>query len=74
VEIYEMLVSEAWDGRRLGELVSGDDCLAVALTRAGKAILPAADTVLEACDVLHVSATFAGVEALRTRLAAPKEA
>jgi trk system potassium uptake protein TrkA len=73
VEIYEILVPESWQGRRLSEMVNHSACIPVALTRAGKAMLPAPDTILQAGDVLDLSATFAGVEALRQRLDLPKE-
>ncbi len=69
VEIYEFAIPEAWHGRRLGELVPETQCVAVALTHAGQAVLPNADSRLEACDLLHVSATQEGAEALRKRLA-----
>jgi trk system potassium uptake protein TrkA len=74
VEIYEILVPEAWEGRRLNEMVSHSGCLPVALTRAGKAMLPAADSVQQAGDVLDLSATFEGIETLRQQLARSKEA
>ena len=68
VEIYEVLIPEAWQGRRLSEVVNHSGCAPIALTHAGKAAIPAADTVLSAGDFLHVSATFEGIEALRQRL------
>jgi trk system potassium uptake protein len=74
VEVYEIIVPAAWHGRRLGEVVNHGGCLPIALTRAGKAVLPTADILIEDSDVLHISATFAGIEALRQRLAASKEA
>lgn len=74
VEVYEMLVPDAWAGRRLGDLIKHSGCLPIALTRAGTAIIPTADTILEACEVLHLSATFEGIETLRQRLAGLKEA
>jgi trk system potassium uptake protein TrkA len=75
VEIYEMLVSSAWDGKPLGYLLRDNpDCLAVALTRAGRALLPNAETNLQAGDMLNVSATFAGVRALRSLMDAGTEA
>ncbi len=73
VEIYEFPIPEAWHGRRLGELVPGSECVAVALTRAGQAMLPNADSRLECGDLLHVSATMDGSAALRKRLAGVKE-
>jgi hypothetical protein len=48
--------------------------VAVALSRAGKATLPAGDACLEAGDLLDVSATLDGIEALRRRLPQPEEA
>ncbi len=68
VEVYEMLVPEAWQGQRLGDIVKHSDCLPIALTRAGRATMPASDTILHAGDYLHLSATFEGIEALRQRL------
>ena len=44
VEVYEIIVPAAWHGRRLGEIVNHSGCLPIALTRAGKAVLPTADT------------------------------
>lgn len=69
VEIYEFIVPEAWNGRRLQELVPEEQCLPAALTRAGRAMLPVDETRIEAGDVIHLSATWEGIEALRVRLA-----
>ena len=68
VEIYEFVVPEAWHGRSLQELLPADGCLAIALTHSGRAVLPARETRLEPCDIVHLSATQAGIAALRTRL------
>lgn len=68
VELYELVVTEAWTGRTLEELVAGTEGIAVAHTRAGRASLPAGDIRLQRGDVVHVSATLAGVKALRARL------
>jgi len=67
VEVYEFILPETWDGKALGDLLPEDGCAAVALTRAGKSQLPSRATLLEAGDVLHLSATFEGVEAVRAR-------
>lgn len=73
VEVYELVVEEAWQGRPLGELLPAEeDCRAVALTRAGRATLPGAETRLEAGDIVYVSATLDGIGALRGRLALPR--
>jgi trk system potassium uptake protein TrkA len=74
VEVYELAVPEAWWGRGLAEMLPPGACLPVAVTRAGKAVLPSADTLLQAGDVVHVSATLEGIEALRRRLPSPREA
>ncbi len=73
VEIYEVMIPQAWHGRHVRDLVSCDGCVLVALTRAGKATLPVPDSVLETGDILHLSATFDGIGALRRRLSALKE-
>jgi len=69
VQLYEVLVTPAGQGRSLQELTGDSGCVPAALTRAGHASLPAPETALEAGDVLHVSATRDGVAALRQRLA-----
>ena len=69
VEIYELVIPENWAGRTWDELCTGNDgTLPVALTRAGRAILPAGDTKFESGDVLDVSATFDGIKSLRAQL------
>ena len=74
VEIYEFSVPSAWDGCRLGELLPKANCTPVSLTRAGSAILPTLDTELESNDIILVSATFEGIEAVRKQLQAEEEA
>jgi trk system potassium uptake protein TrkA len=68
VEIYEVVVPAIWSARTVADLLGGVG-VAAALTRAGRAVLPAPDTVLEAGDVLHVSSTRSGLDTLRGRLA-----
>jgi len=74
VEIYELSVPEAWNGRSVGDLVGHGGCACVALTRAGRAVLPTPDMMVEPGDVLHLSATFEGIEALRRELAGSRQA
>jgi trk system potassium uptake protein TrkA len=71
VEIYELVAPEAWRGREVGELLAATEAMAVAVTRAGKAMLPTPDLVLDAGDILHVSATLPGIEVLRERAVPP---
>jgi trk system potassium uptake protein TrkA len=73
IEIYELMVPSIWDGRPLSELISVDQCVAVAFTRGGHAQLPQPETVLRADDVVHVSATLEGIQALRLRLEGLRE-
>lgn len=75
VEIYEILVPLTWAGKSLRDLLRDiPDCLPVALTRAGRALLPDSETALQAADILNVSATFAGIKALRAYMDSGTEA
>ncbi len=74
VEIYELAVPDAWQGRTLQDLLPDSGCRAMALTRTGQATLPVGDAPLETGDLLLLSATMEGIEALRKRLSRPKEA
>lgn len=71
VNLYEMTVPGRWHGRSVQELFSEEQCRLVALTRAGWAVLPSFDVRLEAGDVIHLSATQAGLAALRAQLNLP---
>jgi trk system potassium uptake protein TrkA len=69
VELYEMLIPSNWDGHTLSELMNAcEACIAVALTRAGRAALPSPDAKLKTGDILAVSTTLNGVQSLRERL------
>jgi trk system potassium uptake protein TrkA len=72
VEVYEISLPESWDGKTIGEVTSSEAYVPVSVTRAGRAILPSANMVLKAGDVLYISATLDGIEALRKRLGLPK--
>lgn len=73
VEIYELAIPEDCAGVTIGQLIATEMCMPVAITRAGKAMLPTLKSVLQAGDVLHVSATLEGVESLRNRVCAPRK-
>ena len=74
VEIYEMLIPPAWDGKILTDLLSNAPaCLPVALIRSGHALLPDANMALQTGDVLNVSATFKGIQGLRSLLISGKD-
>jgi trk system potassium uptake protein len=68
VEIYEVVVPETWKGRKVSDLVPSGEGVPVSVTRAGRAVLPATDFSLESGDVVHISATLEGIEALRDRV------
>lgn len=70
VEIYEFFISDLFEGRLLSSVLVSNQAVAVALTRAGKSMLPGADTVLRADDILHISATYEGMVAIRDLLCA----
>ncbi|MBI5830710.1 MAG: TrkA family potassium uptake protein [Armatimonadetes bacterium] len=68
VEIIEMVIPPAWQQRTLAELITGVECVPAAITRNGRAALPAVGGLLEANDLLHVSATPDAARILRARL------
>lgn len=69
VELYEMYITPKWDGQPISSLLDGcKDTVCAALTRAGRAQLPAPHTNLKTGDVLTVSATLDGVKSLRARV------
>jgi trk system potassium uptake protein TrkA len=75
VELYEMPISGKWDGMTVSSLLDGcGEIVCAALTRAGRAQLPAPETKLQRDDVLTVSATLDGVKSLRAKLQEGKEA
>jgi trk system potassium uptake protein TrkA len=43
------------------------------VTRGGTAMLPDSDIVLQAGDVVHISATFEGIEGIRRQIIQAKE-
>jgi trk system potassium uptake protein len=68
VEIYELTINEAWDGKTIADLIPCSDCKPIAVTRAGKATIPENTTVLKKGDVLNVAATFDGIEETRKHI------
>ena len=68
VEIYEFLVPASWDGRPLEQVFPAGPCQVVAITRAGRAMLPDPASPLQGGDVVHLSATPEEMERLRQQL------
>ena len=75
VEVYELTVTAPWGGRKLGQLLAPvPECYPVALTRAGRSMLPEAAIPLLANDILSVSSTIDGIRRLTARLQEKGEA
>lgn len=68
VELYEVVITDQWDGKTFNDLIDCEDCLPVSLTRAGRATIPSRDSKIRAGDIALISATFEGIEGLRRRL------
>jgi trk system potassium uptake protein TrkA len=65
VEICDLMVPAGWDGRTVQDLAECGSCIVAAVTRAGRGMLPTPDMLLQAGDMVHVSATVKGMAALR---------
>jgi len=73
VEVYEVHIPEQWNSRTLRELLDPlKNCYPVALTRAGRSILPEMNMKLQTGDLFIVSSTFEGINALTARLSLKK--
>lgn len=68
VEVYEVIVPRDWAGRRVLDLLPAEGAAVVALSRNGRGLLPALDTMMQADDLLYVSATDPASTVLRQRL------
>ena len=68
VELYEFSIDHEWDGCTFADLLPDHGCLPVALTRAGRAILPDRDTLLHEGDLVLISATLEGSGMLHERV------
>lgn len=65
VQIYEMTVPPGWASRALSDVLAAGDCVAAALIRGGQSMIPTPEMVLEAGDVLYLSATPDAMARLR---------
>ncbi len=74
VEIYEVILPQAWEGKTLKEFIDCDRCLAISVSRAGRAFLPDEGTALLEGDLVYLSATLDGIQSLRRRINLVKEA
>jgi len=69
VEMYELIVPDGCEGRKLSDLCPAGECVVVALTRGGQTVLSSQDTALDKGDVIYLSVTPQGREALQRRWA-----
>lgn len=75
IEIYQIIIPPSWTDRPMASLLADiQPLVVVALTRAGRAFVPAADEVLKSGDILHVGASLDSIRALQARLDAGEEA
>jgi trk system potassium uptake protein len=74
IEVYEIKVPDTWTNRAIRDLVQSSECLLVSLSRVGRAILPTQETHLMEGDILQISATIGGIQAVRRRLNTKQEA
>lgn len=68
IELYEMVISDAWDKRQLKDLLDSIQVQAISVTHGGISSLPKTDTILHSGDLLYISATRAGIDAIRERM------
>lgn len=71
VQTYEISVPAEWEGQKIRDLVPPQAAIPVALARGGRGSLPTPETILKAQDILQISATAEGMDALRSRLPLP---
>jgi len=74
VEIYEVVIPQALDGTKMADCIQIENLQPVSLTRSGKAAIPTPDLLVKAGDILHVSATFAGITSFHQWLSKVGEA
>jgi trk system potassium uptake protein TrkA len=68
VEIYEISIPDGWAGKDLKDVIPAKEVIVVSIARSGQSFLPDKDCLLEEGDVMYVSATCDGIEALRKKL------
>lgn len=68
VELYEFIVRDDWEGRTIDDLLPcNEGCVVAALSRAGRAMIPTRDFILQSGDVVLVSATLMGSQEIHRR-------
>lgn len=73
VDVYELFIPADRSGITLKDIFQAENSRVVSITRAGRAILPNDEIVLQEDDLVHFSATFEGAEAVRAWLGLRQE-
>lgn len=68
VELYEFTVRDEWEGKPLSELLPEKDVVVASLARAGRALIPNKGMILNAGDVVVISATLEGSQEVHRRI------
>ena len=68
VQVYEIAVPQEWAGRRLAELIPPETAIPVSISRSSRSFLPRPDMIVQAADILQVSATREGLKILREQV------
>jgi len=72
VEVYEVKITEGCEGKKIADILRLGS-VAVSVTRSGHAFLPTSEWLLEAGDIVHVSATMEGIEETQKLVCPPRE-
>jgi len=73
IQVYEYVVPDAWDQKRLANLFLPGSSIPVAISRNGKSIFPDPEMTMESGDIVYFSATKDGYHALQSYLLSLKE-
>lgn len=68
VEICDLVVPSSWSGKTVQELAAAGPAVVAAITRAGHGMMPKPDMALQAGDLVHISTTPDGMNALCQQL------
>ena len=73
IKIYELSITEDWDGRPIADLLPQEGAVPVSLTRGATGFLPDRNTVLKFRDLVHFGATAGAAAQIRRRLESEKK-
>jgi len=73
IKIYELSITEDWDGHPIADLLPQEGAVPVSLTRGATGFLPDRNTVLKFRDLVHFGATAGAAAQIRRRLESEKK-